>query len=798
MRHAVVASLDLTARSNPANPEHYIETASNLGNDIATIDLETTPGPELGRNGAGDNNGEYPYVPLGHDQIRILVVYAGARNSELDCALVVRRIPKLYARMSKGENEKQVYPNEYEALSYCWGGQKAKHPIRIRGENHASHTLLVTGNLLDALRALRYHPPSRPRYFWVDAICINQKSPPEKNQQLPLMSRIYSQANKVCVWLGPESETNKASLAFDLMHKLRIVRNFDEVVEEQTTCDEWLAFAALIKRSWFSRRWVVQEITVARRAELHCGHKSIPWKDFAEAVALFELMSDRVKKKFRTDPSQDQQPDIFGDIRELSASRLVAVTSNIVAKGDDGQVEKNISTLEALVSDLTPFQATRPHDIVYALLSLAKDVSSSASTQSTQTSNQPSPDFEGRSQRDVQEFDPKKFPVDYGKEFPEVCKDFLTFTIKQSNSLDIICRPWAPVEEKSLPSWIRTLAEAPFGRDRNGHWDRINANTLVGMPGQSPYKASGSDCGIWSFGNHDKTPFLSVEGFKLDDILDVEDAARSGVIPSDWLEHGNLPDVPLDRDEKTGEVAESFWRTIVADKGPDGRNPPPCVCEKLFTNIVENNDVNLGHIHDRSLLDVEDAARSGVILSDWLKYGNLADVPLDRDKKTSKVAESFWRTMVAGKGPDGRNPPPYYSCVCEKTFTNIVENSDVNLGQIHDRSRNTLERAYIKRVQSVVWGRKLTKTKLHKRLALVPRTAKRHDFICILLGCSVPVVLRHTGKRKSTDGKDFYQLIGESYVYGMMDGEAFDIVKAKMAESSKKHNYYKKQTFNIK
>jgi hypothetical protein len=155
--------------------------------------------------------------------------------------------------------------------------------------------------------------------------------------------------------------------------------------------------------------------------------------------------------------------------------------------------------------------------------------------------------------------------------------------------------------------------------------------------------------------------------------------------------------------------------------------------------------------------------------------------------------------MVAGKGPDGRNPPPYYSCVCEKTFTTVVENSDVNLGRIHDRSENTLQKAYIQRVQSVVWGRKLAKTRLHKLLALVPRATKRGDYICILFGCSVPVVLRHFKGQNTTKGEDLYELIGESYVHGMMDGEAADVRKKAMATKAKTETkYYQDQNFKIK
>jgi hypothetical protein len=40
--------------------------------------------------------------------------------------------------------------------------------------------------------------------------------------------------------------------------------------------------------------------------------------------------------------------------------------------------------------------------------------------------------------------------------------------------------------------------------------------------------------------------------------------------------------------------------------------------------------------------------------------------------------------------------------------------------------------------------------------------------VCILFGCNVPVLLRK-------DLFDTYQLVGESYIYGIMDGEALDI-----------------------
>ena len=47
---------------------------------------------------------------------------------------------------------------------------------------------------------------------------------------------------------------------------------------------------------------------------------------------------------------------------------------------------------------------------------------------------------------------------------------------------------------------------------------------------------------------------------------------------------------------------------------------------------------------------------------------------------------------------------------------------------------------------------------------------QENDFICILYGCSVPVVLREQKLGEET----FWELVGECYVHGMMDGEAME------------------------
>jgi hypothetical protein len=86
---------------------------------------------------------------------------------------------------------------------------------------------------------------------------------------------------------------------------------------------------------------------------------------------------------------------------------------------------------------------------------------------------------------------------------------------------------------------------------------------------------------------------------------------------------------------------------------------------------------------------------------------------------------------------------------------------------------------YLRRVQSVVWMRVLIRTTIgdsQNNLGLAPQTVREDDLICIVYGCSVPVVLRKCSVDQE-NGKCSYVLIGECYIHGMMDGEAFRILQ---------------------
>jgi hypothetical protein len=85
---------------------------------------------------------------------------------------------------------------------------------------------------------------------------------------------------------------------------------------------------------------------------------------------------------------------------------------------------------------------------------------------------------------------------------------------------------------------------------------------------------------------------------------------------------------------------------------------------------------------------------------------------------------------------------------------------------------------YLKRVQSVVMRRRLILTLREEFAGLAHSSAQEGDLVCVLYGCSVPVILRKIGPRSNEgllsdqSSSDHYEFIGECYIHGMMDGEA--------------------------
>ena len=357
-------------------------------------------------------------------------------------------------------------------------------------------------------------------------------------------------------------------------------------------------------RPWFSRRWVVQEIALAKSARIYCGRDWIEWEDFADAVSLFvevESATHRLSEIMRKEEQFNHVPDFFGYVSALGATVLVDAVSTLYREsgaqeskpGTSEGIREPLLSIEYLVSRMTVFDVTEPRDIIYALLAIAKDTMPRAAGQEKIDAAKPGAKHVMRWGRDIVS---KPYPVDYEQPIIDVCREFTMFCISHadaSSALNIICRPWAPkitqarrpsaVETgtrrsellETLPSWIPSSDASSHGfflQASGGKIGRKYADPLVGLPGSDTrqYSAAGSkavDRFALRFRNRSESYSMYVKGFRLDSIARKEVASQAGNIPAGWLKAVKWND--------TNKFPPSeFWKTLVAERGPHGRNPP--------------------------------------------------------------------------------------------------------------------------------------------------------------------------------------------------------------------------------
>lgn len=144
------------------------------------------------------------------------------------------------------------------------------------------------------------------------------------------------------------------------------------------------------------------------------------------------------------------------------------------------------------------------------------------------------------------------------------------------------------------------------------------------------------------------------------------------------------------------------------------------------------------------------------------------------------VPDTLWRTLVANR-KHGREPAPaWYRRACALALTQLDEDGNLDFSRLSARRAQpqTLVR-YLDRVQSVMQGRSIFSCGQaeHGEEELVgfvstrsssPGDIRVGDYICVLFGCSLPVVLRG-----SLENSNIVRLFGEAYAHGHMEGELF-------------------------
>jgi hypothetical protein len=229
---------------------------------------------------------------------------------------------------------------------------------------------MQTENCWEMLRFVRPHNRGF-RLVWVDAICINQSNLAERSIQVTKMTRIFSEAMQVIIYLGPDIATRLPPGQYPRRRRLQELdlgrrhnrpqgtRDSSRDAQEITTP----SLQDLLKRRYFSRLWVVQELLLSARTSIRIGDvdfwtngaSSSPWLEDGRGEASAGGQQD--------DPEYSQRDNIF--LRNTTAPWLMHICKGFLS----GRIEQIVPQIMALTSS-THCSDTR--DQLFGVLGLLK------------------------------------------------------------------------------------------------------------------------------------------------------------------------------------------------------------------------------------------------------------------------------------------------------------------------------------------------------------------------------------------------------------------------------------------
>ncbi|PCD41064.1 hypothetical protein AU210_003623 [Fusarium oxysporum f. sp. radicis-cucumerinum] len=434
---------------------------------------------------------DYQYKRLRNGEIRLLTLMPDEKNHWLRCRLT-------HIHLHVQENQ---LPS-FKALSYCWGPEDPKYPIEIFHESECEERLhgrklFISENLYRSLKQLRSE--IEEVVIWADQICINQNDSNEKTSQVMLMRNIYQKASSTVIWLGPAADNSAEALS--LIPKLLQARARDE--EEGIRTDllatggerrgfpapysqVWYDLFAVLKRDWFYRAWIVQEVSVSPHATVLCGDMELSWSDIVQAI---QYLAD-------TGLGLTLGLIAINQLHKLDYLRRCYL---------EGQT---IDPLHLLVLTRGA-RATQAEDHIFAFHGFYHNAES----------------FEYN-------LTLPKYPVDYDMVYIQTANKMLN----HYQNLDILSihrfrMDIPPPDSRSLPSWVPDWSEGDTCEAfiwRNIHPDFTQEQRMR-------YRASGGS--RYHESRRDGDRILKVEGWKVDEVLCV------GLVMNPQYDHGVIDDI---------------------------------------------------------------------------------------------------------------------------------------------------------------------------------------------------------------------------------------------------------------
>ncbi|KIW12144.1 hypothetical protein PV08_09419 [Exophiala spinifera] len=242
----------------------------------------------------------------------------------------------------------------------------------------------VTRNLANALRrVVQREWPLRAKQLglkrrlrlWCDYLCIDQTNSTEKGEQVQNMTKIFGSASKVVAWLGTPPDDEEASCAMQLLSRLTatykenvasgkgwaadIYKKHHDIWPSHSdwSLKAWRGLEALFKARYWSRGWMLQEITAENGTTFLWGDHHFGTDEFSMVVTMITELQNFPQ---------------FTDIIQID--RFCVGNIYLLMTRRKGPDQEESFELLRLLSLLRSAECTDARDKVYAISGLAKDV----------------------------------------------------------------------------------------------------------------------------------------------------------------------------------------------------------------------------------------------------------------------------------------------------------------------------------------------------------------------------------------------------------------------------------------
>ncbi|KAF4960119.1 hypothetical protein FGADI_1137 [Fusarium gaditjirri] len=374
----------------------------------------------------------------------------------------------------------------YTALSYVWESPDSpKKHVRIDGT-----AVDISSTVENALRRLRFR--KKPRWLWVDQLCINQANEVEKSHQVHQMHHIYREADQVIAWLGNGDEssdlicrlmrdTGRALRSNDLegLQKLYSGNKEEGSIDLEAAKE---AFHAYCQRRYWQRLWIMQEFAVGRRIAIACGDWIVKYDLMDQTLDAPSIVRRRAQKK----PVNGLE-SLIRNLNYVYSTPLNSYVYSLFTRRwhyvytPDGEHPWGQPLLQVVAVSLTlevdynVVHATDPRDRIFALLNLTGD----------------------RDHFDL-------FP-DYSMTVEEVYRETACKILEQG-TIDVLMYCQRPRKLASLPSWVPDWSMDVLHPNAQPPWNN------------PPFKASGKYTAIPQFPHFDTAIF---DGIYVDKVQEI-------------------------------------------------------------------------------------------------------------------------------------------------------------------------------------------------------------------------------------------------------------------------------------